>query len=378
MHFSIEKADLARACAALSGAVESRVVIPILANALIEAAENTVTLTATNLDRMVSVTVPAHVSARGMTTASFLKLKSIADSAPDGAEIDFATDAGEYRLIVKAARSRVSLLTLDAADFPEFPGPKGGVRFSLKGAELEQLLSVVVAASNEETRYYLNGIYLHTNSRSELVSVATNGHMLLRTSISQDEPFSFDLDPGVIIPSEAITHIKSLISDSDVIVACDGSKVSVGIERSRMTVRFVTKVVDGTYPDYERVIPPAKFKLACELDTSILSASIKRALVASSKKDSSVALVRDTAQEPGALTISARSDEGEESEDAFVCQWTGDTSIRIGVNSRYLLAISGALGTKEIVLKFTDATSGIRLETPADPAHLAVIMPVRI
>lgn len=372
MRFSVERENLVRATSHMSGIAAARGPVPILSNLLLEASSDRLTVTANNLDMTISVSVPAKVAEMGATTVEFHRLKSIAETASPGAEVTVSSTEEGGRAEIRAGRARHKLLTLPASDFPKFKAPDSPTRFTLRGAEMEKLLSVAYATPAEDkTRFYLEGVFLHRKEHG-LAGVATDGHRLAFAEV----PLPDDLDDvdvmSVIVPNEAVKILRGLASDDLAVFEVDREKIAVTFDRGGLSIRFASKLVEATYPDYGRVIPQLKAGRLL-VTTEAIALAVKRAMIA---QDAKTSALKVTVAE-GRVSFAARSDAGTEATDEVDCDWTGDAH-EFGINGRYLLASIGGLGTKELQIAINRDGGPIRLETPGDEGRFDIIMPVRI
>ena len=255
MKLSIERATLLKALAQAQSVVERRNTIPILANVLIEAESAQVSFRATDLDIEVVDRAPAMVERAGSTTVSAVMLHEIVRKLPDGALVNLSEDAAAGRLTITAGRSTFNLATLPKEDFPVMATSEYASNFSAKAAELRRLFDKAkFAISTEETRYYLNGVYMHVSQGETgkvLRCVATDGHRLAR--IDAPLPEGADGMPGVIVPRKTVGELRKLLDDDDATIAVSVSETKVRFATPAITL--TSKVIDGTFPDYTRVIP---------------------------------------------------------------------------------------------------------------------------
>ncbi|NIJ40392.1 DNA polymerase-3 subunit beta [Parvibaculum indicum] len=389
MRFSIDRANLLRACHHVSGIVKGRSDVLILSNLKLVAEHGgdqggehgRLTVTASNMDMCMSVTVPARVEEPGEVTAPAAKMKSIADTAPEGAEISCSTGDGD-RMQVRAARARFNVLTLPAADFPVFEGPRRAVAFSLHGVEAERLLSVSYAAGETDGRAYLDGVFLHIENGA-LAAVATNGHVFAYAEIplpdgaaalAEGETAEGGVEhAGVNIPLPAVKVMQSLISDDRVAFDIDDNKVEIEIERGSTLIRFASKLRnENKYPAYTRALPPPGGR-SVTVDANLFAAAIRRCLVAKDDKGNAMKV----RLEGEIMTLSFRSRDGYEANDTLDVEWEGDP-FEIGFNYRYVLDTLTGMGAKELTMSFTDPGGPSRVDVPGDEGRRNVIMPMRI
>ena len=260
MKISVERAVLLKAVGQAQSVVERRNTIPILANVLIEAEGSTVSFRATDLDIEVVDKAPAMVERAGATTVSAVTLHEIVRKLPDGAMVQLTDDGAAGRLTVEAGRSNFSLATLPKEDFPVMASSEYSANFSASAPVLRRLFDKSkFAISTEETRYYLNGVYMHVSDAEGgkvLRCVATDGHRLAR--IDADLPKGAEDMPGVIVPRKTVGELRKLLDDDDMQIAVSVSETKVRFATPDITL--TSKVIDGTFPDYTRVIPMGNTK----------------------------------------------------------------------------------------------------------------------
>ena len=358
MRVEIARADLARLLTAVDRVVEARSTIPILQNVLLTAEAGRLKAQATNMDMEAQASAEADVGAPGAVTVPVRTLKEITGKLPKDALVTI--DASDGMATVKAGRSRFKLQTLPAGDFPNLAAGAFDVTFDLSAQDVKTLFGrTSYAMSTEETRYYLNGVYMHVVG-GVLVVVATDGHQLARVSVLS--PVS-DV-PAVIIPRQMVGEIRRL--DADLSVSLSQSKIRV----ETGAVVITSKLIDGTFPDYERVIPRSNDKVAV-IASEALAAAVARV---SAIQDRSSRAVRFELAGDGAA-LSATGPEGKSASDEIAIEYSGEP-ITIGFNGDYVTSTLAAIGTPTVSLKLGDAG------TPAllcgDDASLHVIMPLRV
>jgi|TARA_B100000029_G_scaffold514506_1_gene617613 DNA polymerase-3 subunit beta len=372
MKLTIERSILLKALAHVQSVVERRNTIPILANVLLDANDGGLTLTATDMDLAITEKIEADVTQSGASTAPAHTFYDIVRKLPDGSQVDLETDAEAAQLILKAGRSRFSLSTLPTEDFPVLSGGDLPFTFSLLADELRAVIDRTrFAISTEETRYYLNGIYIHSveaEGTHFLRAVATDGHRLARAETNLPE--GAESMPGVIAPRKAILEIRKLIDETK-----DSINVSLSDTRIRLEfdgIILSSKLIDGTFPDYERVIPTENDKIL-SVDSSIFAAAVDRVSTISSEKSRSIKLGLSS----GSLTLSATSNEnGSANEELEVSYSDGD--MEIGFNSRYLLDITSQIIGEEAQFILADASSPTIVRDTNDNRSLYVLMPMRV
>ncbi len=303
MKLIIERSTLLRSLGHVQSVVERRTTIPILSNVRLDAAKGSLSLNATDMDLEIVEAADADVSQGGATTAPAHTLYDIVRKLSDGAQVELAF-GGESQLTLTSGRSRFQLACLPVDDFPALVSGDFSHTFSLAAADLRSLIDRTrFAISTEETRYYLNGIYLHSadaDGVDVLRTVATDGHRLARVELPLPEGASGM--PGIIVPRKAVTEIRKLIeeADGDVSVSLSDAKIRFSIGDTVLT----SKLIDGTFPDYERVIPTGNDKVL-ETDCKTLSKAVDRVSAISSEKSRSIKLI----MEKGLVTLSASSPE---------------------------------------------------------------------
>lgn len=382
MKFTIERTVLLRSLSHVQSIVERRTTIPILSNVLLQVSDNQLDLTATDLDIAVRESAAATVTQAGGTTVSAHTLHDIVRKLPEGAQVEISLNADGTRMALTAGRSQFHLTCLPAADFPAMegandeaarkPAPDMTVQFVIAAGDLKRLIDKTrFAISTEETRYYLNGIYLHvaqTSGLTMLRAVATDGHRLARVELPC--PSGAAEMPGIILPRKAVLELRKLLDDvtSDVDVRASVSKIRFAFEH----VTLSSKLIDGTFPDYSRVIPTANDK-HMEVDNRLLAQAVDRVATISSEKSRAVKvnLGKDS------LTVSVKNpDQGSATEELPASY--AATPIEIGFNARYLLDITQQVDGEKAVFEFFDAHSPALVRDSGDPSAQYVLMPMRV
>ncbi|HZD27005.1 MAG TPA: DNA polymerase III subunit beta, partial [Alphaproteobacteria bacterium] len=289
MKLTIERSALLRSLAHVQSVVEKRNTIPILSNVQLVAEDGALSLTATDLDLAIVETVACEVAQPGATTAPAHTLYDIARKLPDGSQVELEFSGDDSRLIVRAARSKFALSCLPREDFPVMAEDDLPHRFELPAPQLRTLIEKTrFAISTEETRYYLNGIYLHAaeaDGGGMLRGVATDGHRLARVEVPL--PQGAAGMPGVIVPRKTVLEVHKLIEEAE-------GPIQVGLSETRIRFAFdsivlTSKLIDGTFPDYQRVIPADNDK-RMEVDCKTFAAAVDRVATISSEKSRAVKL----------------------------------------------------------------------------------------
>jgi DNA polymerase-3 subunit beta len=372
MKFQIDRAVLLRALSHIQNVVERRNTIPILANVKIDADKQAVTFTATDMDIALVEQIPAKVKDAGTTTMPAHMLYDIVRKMPEGSEVEISTDAAGGRAEIKAASSRFTLSCLPASDFPVMAEGEFSHQFTLGGEECRDLIEKTrFAVSTEETRYYLNGIYLHA-AQSEgipvLRSVATDGHRLARSEVAI--PSGADGMPSIIIPRKTVSELKRLLDDHPTDVQISVSDTKIRIQSGQVVL--VSKLIDGTFPDYERVIPANNNRLL-ELDGKRFSQAVDRVSTVSSDKSRAVKILLSN----GSLELKADNQEAGQATENMDVKYSSEP-IEVGFNSRYLLEMMSQVESETVQFFMGDASAPALVRDPANVGALYVIMPMRI
>jgi DNA polymerase-3 subunit beta len=372
MKVTIERSALVKALGHVQSVVERRNTIPILSNVLMQADGGALTLTATDLDIEISESAPADVAMKGAATASALMLHDIVRKLPEGAQIRLSLQQDQGRLQITAGRYEGSLAVLPDEDFPTLASDDMGVRFSMAASDLRRLLAKAkFAMSQEETRYYLNGVYLHAfkDGKTKLLrAAATDGHRLARLDALLP-PGAEDM-PGVIVPRKAVAELGRLLDDSDetVEIAVSESKIRFGFGAGHLT----SKLIDGTFPDYERVIPKSNSNIL-KLDNKDFSAAVDRVSTVSADRTRSIKLALGSDK----LRLTVNNPEAGSALEELSVDYRGE-AIEIGFNARYLLDVASQIDGDTATLRLADPSSPTVIVDEEDERALYVLMPLRV
>ena len=372
MKISIERGALLKAVGQAQSVVERRNTIPILANVLIEAEGNQASFRATDLDIEVVDKATAQVERAGATTVSAVTLHEIVRKLPDGALVTLTDDGASGRLTVEAGRSNFSLATLPKEDFPVMASSEYDTNFSAPAPVLRRLFDKSkFAISTEETRYYLNGVYMHVaagEGGQVLRCVATDGHRLAR--IDAPLPDGADGMAGVIVPRKTVGELRKLL---------DNDETTIAVSVSETKVRFATpeiiltsKVIDGTFPDYTRVIPQGNSR-RLEVDAAEFAQAVDRVATVSSERSRAVKLSLD--EDRLILSVNA-PDSGAAEEELSVAY--SDEKLEIGFNAKYLLEIAGQVDRENAVFLFNSSGDPTLMREGDDTSAIYVVMPMRV
>jgi DNA polymerase-3 subunit beta len=372
MKVTVERSELLKSLGHVHRVVERRNTIPILANVLLHADRSKLALKATDLDVEVTDTIAAEVGPGGSTTVPAHMFFDIVRKLPEGTQIILESSGDRAALAIRAGRSRFTLQTLPESDFPDLAPGDMTHKFTLKAADLKRLIDKTqFAISTEETRYYLNGIYFHAAGAAKaqtLRAVATDGHRLAQMEL--ELPSGAVGMPGIIVPRKTVGEVQRLMEDGE---------AEVGIELSPGKIRFTvgqailtSKLIDGTFPDYGRVIPVANDKELI-VDKKEFEAAVDRVSTVSSERGRAVKLSITA----GRLLLSVTNPDSGSATEELEVEYESDP-IDIGFNSRYLLDIASQIESEAAVLKLADPGSPTLIQDKDSRGALYVLMPMRV
>lgn len=372
MKLSIERGTLLKALAQAQSVVERRNTIPILANVLIEAEGAQVSFRATDLDIEVVDRAAAMVERAGATTVSAVMLHEIVRKLPDGALVNLTEDATSGRLAITAGRSSFNLATLPREDFPVMATSEYSSNFAAPAAVLRRLFDKAkFAISTEETRYYLNGVYMHTatgETGQVLRCVATDGHRLAR--IDAPLPEGAAGMPGVIVPRKTVNELRKLLDDDETQIAVSVSETKVRF--ATPAIMLTSKVIDGTFPDYTRVIPTGNTR-RLEVDASEFAKAVDRVATVSSERSRAVKLSLDEDR----LVLSVNAPDSGAAEEELAVAYS-DERLEIGFNAKYLLEIASQVDRENAVFLFNSSGDPTLMREGNDTSAVYVVMPMRV
>ncbi len=353
----------------VSGIVEKKHTLPILSNVLLEKHGDRLTLLATDIEIQITTSTPvASNEGDGAVTVGARKLQDILRSLPDSAEVSLNLE--EKRLQVKAGKSRFNLQTLPAEDFPRMALSDGDIRkISVTQKQFRRLLGQTqFSMAAQDVRYYLNGLLLLVEG-NELRAVATDGHRLAYASMALEGDADLPRQE-LILPRKTVLELSRLLADSDEPLQIELTSNQVRFQFGN--INLVSKLIDGKFPDYERVIP-ATLKNFVSLNRTALLQSMVRAAILTNEKFRGVRLVLT----PGSLKIMAANAEQEEAQEELEVEYTGD-AIDVGFNVGYLLDVLNNSSAESIEWGFNDANSSALLTIPGNERFKYVVMPMRI
>jgi DNA polymerase III subunit beta len=372
MKVTVERAALLKSLGHVHRVVERRNTIPILANVLIRADDDVIKLKATDLDIEVVEKAAAEVGKAGAITVPAHMIYDIVRKLPEGSQLSIETSEDRATLALRAGRSRFSLQTLPETDFPDLAAGEMTHKFMLPARDVRRLIDKTqFAISTEETRYYLNGIYLHTTGKpgqESVRAVATDGHRLAQVDLRA--PAEASGMPGIIVPRKAVGEVQRLIEDLD---------ANVAIELSSAKIRFTigdivltSKLIDGTFPDYARVIPLGNDR-KLEVDRQEFAAAVDRVSTISSERGRAVKL----SLTQGNLVLSVTNPDSGSATEELEAHYDSQP-LDIGFNSRYLLDIAAQIEGDTAVLRLADPGSPTLIQDRDAADALYVLMPMRV
>jgi len=372
MKLIVERAALLKGLSHVQSVVERRTTIPILSNVLLSAEAGRLSLSATDMDLEIIERVPGQIERDGRTTVPAHMLYDIVRKLREGAQVEIEARGERNAMVLRSGRSTFTLQCLPPEDYPLMASGELSHNFALPAGELRTLIDRTrFAISTEETRYYLNGIYLHATKNDEVPvirAVATDGHRLARVEMVLPEGAAGI--PGVIIPRKTVIELRKLVEEGE-----DEAQIALSETKIRFIVGEATltsKLIDGTFPDYDRVIPSNNDKVL-EVDCKTFAEAVDRVSTISTEKSRAVKLTIEN----GGLKVSATSLENGTAEEELEVRYH-DTPLEIGFNSRYLLDIAEQIDGEGAQFAMSDAGSPTIVRDSADRSALYVLMPMRV
>jgi DNA polymerase-3 subunit beta len=365
MLITFHREELLKPLSHVAGVAERRQTLPILSFILLQHQDGKTTLTGTDLEVEISTVTTATARSGGEITLPARKLLEICRALPDGSEIELRQE-GE-KAVVKAGRSRFSLLTMPVADFPALQMPPWEQALTLKQSELKRVLEQTqFCMAQQDVRYYLNGVLLELGG-GKLRVVATDGH---RMAVTEVAVAGADGEKQVIVPRKAVQEITRLLTDSDEPVTLRLGQNHVGIQTGELV--FTSKLIDGRYPDYHKVIPGTQ-AVQIRVEAPEFQKALARVAILSSEKHRGVRLSAEKV-----VRISAHNPEQEEAQEEIVALEHSGPAVEIGFNVSYLLDAVGAVSSGELLFAMNDANSGCTVRPASEQYPLYVIMPMRL
>ena len=365
MKLTASREALLKPLQAVIGVVERRQTMPILANVLLVAKDGQVAVTATDLEVELVATTEVEVGAAGEVTVPGRKLLDICRALPEGAEV--SVNLSGEKLNVKSGRSKFSLMTLPAAEFPTVEDINAGQTLTVAQGTLAKLLDKThFSMAQQDVRYYLNGLLLETGKK-HLRAVATDGHRLALCEVELDDKKM--PEQQVIVPRKGVLELQRLLGDDgDLEIELGSNHVRIQLEG----IRFTSKLIDGRFPEYERVIPQDTSN-QLTADREAFRGALQRTAILSNEKYRGIRLIIKS----DGLLLQAHNPEQEEAEEEVEISYSGD-DIEIGFNVNYLLDALGAVESDEIELAVVDGNSSCLLREPGNDESKYVVMPMRL
>lgn len=369
MNIEISRAALLPALGAVSGVVERRQTLPILGNLLVSTRGSQLAIRATDLELEVGTQVEAEVTEEGEATIPARKFVDICRALPEGARIKLRTE-GE-RALVSSGRSRFALGTLPAGNFPSIEAEDSDLRLELPSSALKAMLDkTAFAMAQQDVRYYLNGVMLEI-SADRITAVATDGHRLAKMVSEVASEVGSDQSPRqVIVPAKAVIELKRLLPTQDAFVSVELSDRTMRVSFGETVI--VSKLVDGRYPEYERVIPAGLPRRAL-VDKEALRSALQRAAILSNEKYKGVRVTFGS----GVLGLQAHNPEKEQADDEIEIEYDGEPVV-IGFNVAYILDVIAAVEQPRVLVVFRDADSSAIWQGEGAEQETFVIMPMRL
>jgi DNA polymerase-3 subunit beta len=366
-NITIEKSNLLKGIARLQSLVEKRNTIPILSNVKLDATGKGLILTVTDMDLVASEEVDANIASGGSLTVPALTLYDIIRKLPEGSQVSLKADGSSSRLNVNAGTANFTLSYLPADDFPVMSEGELTHKFTLASKDFVKLIDKTkFAMSNEETRYYLNGVYFHI-ANGKLRAVATDGHRL--ALIDVDAPQGSAGMPGIIIPRKAVNEIGKLLENqSEVQISLSETKIKINAGR----IELLSKVVDGTFPDYSRVIPENNGKIVT-VSSVLFNEAVDRVSTIAADKTRAV----KAKFEKGNITFNSQGLEGTSAKEVIACEYTADP-LEVGFNSRYVLEMMTQIKSDKLTIALDNPNSPALIKDLTDPSVTFIIMPMRV
>ena len=375
MEFKINSTDLLKALSHIHGIVEVRHTLPILSNIILEAKDDKLILSSTNLDIYCSDKIKAEVIKSGEVSVSAVTFFEIIKRLPSGSEVSMIMEEGENEIRLTCGRSRFNLSTLKTDDFPIISDSDLSTNFVLSADELIRVIDkTIFAVSNEDTRYYLNGIFLHKAERNSiqfLRAVATDGHRLAQYDIPL--PQGAEDITGIIIPKKTIYELRKVLDDAngDVSVSLNENKIKFSFN----DLKVVSKVIDGTFPDYTKVIPQKNDKNFKTNNSDLKNAIDRVSAVAANEESKSKAI--KFCIENNSLSLSVESQSKGSANEMIDVNYSG-VKVDIGFNSKYIIDICNEVDGEEVDISLLDSVSPAIILDKTDENLFFVLMPMRI
>ncbi|WP_310618362.1 DNA polymerase III subunit beta [Flexibacterium corallicola] len=372
MKATLERTELLKSLAHVHRVVERRNTIPILSNVMLQAEGGDLKLKATDLDLEVTETISAVVETPGATTVPAHMIYEITRKLPEGSQVVLETSEDNSTMEIRAGRSKFSLQILPVTDFPDLTAGEFSNSFKTTAGNIRRLTDCTqFAISTEETRYYLNGIYMHTIENGEGLqfrAVATDGHRLAQAEMPSPE--GAQGMPGIIVPRKTVGEIQKLFEDPEAEVQVEISETKI-----RFTIGSVvltSKLIDGSFPDYDRVIPKNNDKELL-VDRDVFKAAVDRVSTIASERGRAVKL----SLSEGKLVLTVTNPDSGTATEELAVEYDSD-DMEIGFNSKYLLDIAAQLESDGALFRLADSGSPTLVQESGETDALYVLMPMRV
>lgn len=366
MEISISRETLIKPLGQAAGVVEKRQTLPILAYVLIRQQNGQLSLTGTDLEVEVTASTKTGGSTNGEMTVPARKLLDICRGLPTDAKIKISLK-GE-KAVVRSGKSRFTLITMPSADFPATEAAEWKETFELPQKELKTLLeNTQFCMAHQDVRYYLNGLLIEIDEKT-LRAVATDGHRMALSEVELAQ--SSGGNRQIILPRKGVLELVRFLEDND-----EPAKISLGTNHMRVelpNLTFISKLIDGRFPDYSKVVPANQSKELL-LDRQHFRDALSRVAILSNEKYRGVRI----SLTKNALTLTAHNPEQEEAEEEMVVEYSGE-EMEIGFNVNYMIEATNALNTEQIKFGLNDPNSSCTLVLPDSSGALYVIMPMRL
>lgn len=366
MHITVKREDLLKPLGIVAGVVERRQTLPILSNILLRNNGSELVLTGTDLEVEISAKISVKGGDKGEVTVPARKLYDICRALPSDASIDISLD--KEKALIKSGKSRFRLLTMPATEFPAIETAQWDTSFKLSQSKLRWLLEkTMFCMAQQDVRYYLNGLLFEAGGQL-LRAVATDGHRLSLAEVELSH--SINEEKHVILPRKGVQEMIRFLDDSDAEV-----QLQIGSNHLRATLKdltFTSKLIDGRFPDYNRVIPATQSK-RLKVQRGTFRETLNRAAILSNEKYRGVRFGLGA----GLMTITAHNPEQEEAQEEIAIDYSGE-NMEIGFNVNYISEAVGALDNEEIEFCLNDPNSSCLLRVPGNSKHLYVVMPMRL
>lgn len=366
MQITIQREQLLKPLSFVAGVVERRQTLPILSNVLLRYKNGVLMLTGTDLEVEIVVSMQVNGGSEGEFTAPARKLLDICRALPAEAALELRLDKG--KAVIRSGRSRFTLLTMPAGDFPSVEATQWEWALNVPQRLLGRLLQKTqFCMAQQDVRYYLNGILLEVTSEN-LRAIATDGHRMALSEVALEH--RSEAERQVIVPRKGVLELTRFLDDSDDMVEVKGGTNHIRVVRKDLT--FTSKLIDGRFPDYHKVIPQGQ-QIQVQVSRDLFRESLSRVAILSNEKYRGVRVTLA----PGVMRLSAHNPEQEEAQEEVSVDYAGE-ELEIGFNVNYIIEAVGAIESAEVELGLTDSNSSCILRASGDVFNQYVVMPMRL